>query len=101
MYLVRFCYDVTPSDRDAVMELIRQEVEGAEAKNHQARLLVPLTRGAGGAALEYELEISSLDALESFREQAIDSDEGATREWMRRFSDLLVAPPEVTVYRID
>jgi hypothetical protein len=101
MYLVRFCYDVSPSDRDAVIDLIRREVEGAEANNHQARLLVPLTRGATGAALEYELEIASLDALETFRDRAIDSDENATREWMRRFSDLLVAPPEVTVYRID
>ena len=101
MYLVRFCYDVKPADRNRVIELIRAEVEAARARNLTARMLVPLTRGAGDAALEYHVELPRLDALEDFRERAIDASRERTHEWMRSLSDLLIVPPTVMIYRID
>jgi hypothetical protein len=101
MYLVRFCYDLKPTDRDVALKIIREEVAAAAAKGSPARLLVPLTRGPGCPALEYELEVESLDDLEAFRDHGIAADETATHHWMRAFSELLVAPPTVTVYRID
>ena len=100
MYLVRFGYDIKPSDRNEVIKLIRKEVEAARAKGFPARLLVPLTRSRRGAALEYELEVPRLDILEEFRENAIEADESATHQWMRTFSHLLQSPPTVTIYRM-
>ena len=51
MYLARFSYDVLPANRQRAIDLIRQEVEAARKEGRNARLLVPLTRGQGGAAL--------------------------------------------------
>lgn len=90
-----------PASRNAAIETIRKEVEAARLQNLQARLLIPQTRGRDGAALEYELEVESLDALDRFREKAIDGDRQETHEWMRSLSDLLTEPPAVTIYRID
>ena len=101
MYLVRFCYELKPTDRDTALKIVRREAQAAAEKGYTGRLLIPLTRGEGGAALEYELEVPSLDEIETFREAAIDSDEDATHDWMREFSHLLLAPPIVTIYRID
>jgi hypothetical protein len=100
MFLVRFSYDFAPSDRNEVMDLIRREVDAANAKNLKARLLVPLTRGDGAPALEYELEVPTLDSLESFREHGIDSAAESTHEWARELSRLLKKPPAVSMYRI-
>ncbi len=55
MYLARFSYDVPPADRQRALDLIRREVEAARREGRTARLLVPLTRGQGGAALELEV----------------------------------------------
>lgn len=101
MYLVRFSYDVNPGDRNEVLDFIRQEIKAARARQLNARLLVPLTRGRGEAALEYEVELSKLDDLEDFRERGVGADEQTTHEWMRKLSLLLEAPPGVAVFRID
>ena len=65
--LARFSYDLLPVDRDRAMGFIRREVEAARAEGLSARLLVPLTRGEGGAALQFEVELTSLGQLETLR----------------------------------
>ena len=99
MYVARFSYAIRPVDRDRAMELLGQEVEAAQGQGLQARLLVPLTRPSGGAALQYEVTLPSLDAFETFREQGIDGEAG-TRAWMRDLSTLLLEPPAVELLRI-
>jgi hypothetical protein len=67
MYLARFSYDVLPANRQRAIEFIRREIEAARREDRNARLLVPLTRGQGGAALQFEVELGSLDQLERIR----------------------------------
>jgi hypothetical protein len=100
MYIARFSYAVLPVNRERAIELIRREVEAAQRKQLNARLLVPLTRGPGGAALQFEVELASLDELETFRERGIESGE-QTGEWMHEFSAILLSPPEVELLRVD
>lgn len=100
MYIARFSYDLLPVDRQRAIELIQREVAAARSKQLNARLLVPLTRGPGGAALQFEIELSQLDQLDQFRQRGVDSNE-ETRNWMKEFSEILVAPPEVELLRID
>ena len=61
MYLMRFSYDLLPANREKAVALIRREVEAAKARGLRARLLIPLTRGRGEAALQYEVELPSLN----------------------------------------
>jgi hypothetical protein len=63
-------------------------------------MLVPLTRGAGGPALQFEIELTSLDQLEHFRRHGVGSRE-ETGDWMQAFSEILVSPPEVAILRTD
>lgn len=100
MYLARFSYHVLPVNRQRAMEFIQREVEAAERKQLSARLLVPLTRGHGGAALQFELEMKSLDEFDSFRERGVQSDE-ETGKWMHAFSEILLCPPEVELLRVE
>jgi hypothetical protein len=100
MYLARFSYDVLPINRERAMDLIRREVEAARAKGLSARLLVPLTRPPGGPALQFEIELKSLDELETFRHRGVGSGE-ETGHWMHAFSEILVAPPAVDLLRVD
>lgn len=100
MYLVRFSYDLLPTNREKAVALIRREVDAAKARGLKARLLVPLTRGRGEAALEYEVELPSLDGLDEYRTTAIGSRE-ETQRWMREFSELLTQPPAVEILRLD
>ena len=100
MYLVRFSYDVLPSNRQQAIDLVRREVEAARTTGMAARLLVPLTRAHGGAALQFEVELDSLDKLEDLRQHGAGSAE-ATEDWMRAFSDILLRPPVVEIARID
>lgn len=100
MYIARFSYFVAPVDRGRAVDLIRQEVEAAIARNMSARLLVPLTRTSGGAALQFEIELKRLDQFEAFRESGLGSAQG-TREWIEEFSEILACPPEVELFRID
>ena len=100
MYLARFSYDVLPINRQRAVDLIRREVEAARQTGLSARLLVPLTRSHGGAALQFEVELSSLDQLDQFRQRGVGSGE-ETADWMQSFSEILVAPPAVEILRVD
>jgi hypothetical protein len=100
MYLARFSYDVLPVNRDRAMDLIRQEVEAAGRHGLPARLLVPMTRGHGGAALQFEVELQNLDQLDQFRQKGVHNRTG-TGEWMHEFSEILLAPPAVEILRLD
>ena len=100
MYLARFSHDLLPVDRDRAMDFIRREVEAARAGGLNARLLVPLTRGEGGAALQFEVELTSLDQLEGLRHGG-GGPGGDAGEWMRAFSEVLLSPPAVEILRVD
>jgi hypothetical protein len=100
MYLARFSYDVLPVNRQRAIEFIRGEVEAARASGLKARLLVPLTRPHGGAALQFEVELTSLDQLEDFRHRGAGSSKD-TAEWMHAFSEILINPPAVDILRVD
>lgn len=101
MYVARFSYDVLPVNRQQAIEFIQREIESARKKKLKARLLVPLTRGQGGAALQFEVELPSLDQFEQFRERGIGSGEEDTGEWMRAFSEVLTCPPHVELMRVE
>jgi hypothetical protein len=100
MYLARFSYDVAPVNRRRAIDFIQREVAAARGRQLNARLLVPLTRGPGGAALQFEIELTSLDQLDQFRQHGIDSPQ-ETGHWMHDFSRILAAPPEVELLRVD
>ena len=60
---------------------------------------VPLTRGRGGDALQFEVALESLDQLERVRHDGgPDEDVG---ELMHAFSEILLAPPAVEILRVD
>ena len=88
------------SHRQHALDLIRREVEAARQTGLSARLLVPLTRSHGGAALQFEVELSSLDQVDQFRQRGVGSGE-ETADWMQSFSEILVAPPAVEILRVD
>jgi hypothetical protein len=67
MYIARFSYALLPINRQRAIDLIRREVDAARRNQLKARLLVPLTRGHGGAALQCEVELDSLDQFDRFR----------------------------------
>jgi len=100
MYIARFSYSVLPSNRQRAIDFIHREVEAAARKKMKARLLVPLTRGHGGAALQFEVELAGLDQFEQFRERGIESDQ-ETGKWMHAFSEILTCPPEVELLRVE
>jgi hypothetical protein len=100
MYLARFSYNVLPANRPSAIDFIRREVEASRGKGRKARLLIPLTRGHDGVALQFEVELTNLDQLEMLRHEGGGSpDETAT--WMRSFSDILLAPPMVEILRVE
>ena len=100
MFLARFSYQILPVNRHRALELISREVEAARKKGLDARLLVPLTRGSGSAALQFEVELKKLDDLEQFRHRGVGSKE-ETGNWMHSFSEILVSPPEVEIFRVE
>ena len=100
MFLARFSYEILPVNRHLALELISREVEAARGKGLNARLLVPLTRGTGGAALQFEVELKSLDELDQFRHKGVGSKD-ETGNWMHTFSEILVSPPEVEILRVS
>ena len=100
MFLARFSYDVLPANRNRAVELIRREVEAARTKGLNARLLVPLTRGERGAALQFEVELKQLEELDQFRHRGVGSTE-ETGNWMHSFSEILLAPPQVEILRVS
>lgn len=99
MYVARFSYAIKPIDRDRALDLLGQEVAAAREQGMEARLLVPLTRAAGGASLQYELVMERLETFDTFREQGVGGEAG-TRNWMRELSALLLEPPAVELLRI-
>ena len=100
MYIARFSYSVMPANRQRAIDFIQREVHAAARIPLKARMLVPLTRGPGGASLQFELEIQSLDQFDQFRERGIESDK-ATAKWMQEFSEILTSPPSVELLRIQ
>jgi hypothetical protein len=100
MYLARFSYDVLPINRQRAIDFIQLEVEAARQTGLSARLLIPLTRSHGGAALQFEVELTTLDQLDQFRQRGVGSGT-ETANWMHSFSEILVAPPAVEILRID
>lgn len=100
MYVARFSYSIKPVDRERALALLSQEVTAAREGGLQTRLLVPLTRPPGGAALQYEVVLPTLDAFETFRERGMGG-EDETRAWLRDLSEILLEPPTVELLRID
>jgi hypothetical protein len=100
MFLARFSYDIQPVNRQRAVELILREVQAARAAGLKARLLVPLTRAHGGPALQFEIELKNLDQLEQFRHQGVGSTQ-ETGNWMQGFSEILLAPPAVEIFRTE
>lgn len=100
MYLARFSYDVLPVNRDRAVNFILREVKAARGRGLNARMLVPLTRGMGCAALQFEIELAQLDQLDQFRERGVGTSE-ETGNWMHAFSEILTAPPMVEILRVD
>jgi hypothetical protein len=100
MYIARFSYAVLPVNRLRAIDFIQREVDAARRKQLNARLLVPLTRGPGGAALQFEIELASLDQFEQFRDRGMESEQ-ETGSWMRAFSEILLSPPEVELLRVQ
>lgn len=100
MYIARFSYDLLPAHRQKAISFIRREVDAAREAGLSARLLVPLTRTHGGAALQFEVELASLDQLDQFRQKGIRSGED-TANWMHAFSEVLQSPPLVEILRVD
>src|ERR671914_958350 len=99
MYVARFSYSIKPVDRERALDLLAKEVEAARGQGLEARLLVPLTRPPGGAALQYELVLAELGAFEAFREQGVGGEAG-TRAWLRDLSAILLEPPAVELLRV-
>lgn len=100
MYLARFSYDVLPANRQKALDFVRREVEAARSDGLTARLLIPLTRAQGGAALQFEVALANLDQLDQFRQGGAGSSK-ETGDWMRAFSDILLSPPSVEILRVD
>ncbi|MYZ48259.1 hypothetical protein [Propylenella binzhouense] len=100
MYIARFSYDVLPVDRGQAMEFIRRELDEAREAGLSARLLVPFTRGPDCPALQFEIELRSLDQLDRFRHQGAGERADETGDWMHAFSRILRSPPVVEVLRV-
>ena len=100
MFLARFSYDILPVNRHRALELIQREVEAARASGLKARLLVPLTRAPGGAALQFEVELTKLEQLDQLRHRGVQS-KAQTGDWMHSFSEILTSPPAVEILRVE
>jgi hypothetical protein len=100
MYLARSSYEILPANRHRALEFIHREVEAARASGLSARLLVPLTRGQGSAALQFEVELTKLEQLEQLRHRAVGSTQ-ETGNGMHSFSEILSAPPVVEILRVE
>ena len=96
----RLAERIQHANRQRAIDFIRREVDAARRDGLAARLLVPLTRGQGGAALQFEVELQSLDQLEQVRHRGGGPGED-TGSWMHAFSEILLAPPGVEILRVD
>jgi len=100
MYIARFSYDVLPANRQRAIDFIQREAEAARKRKLKSRLLIPLTRGQGGAALQFEVELSNLEQFDQFRQRGIEPS-GKTGDWMHAFSEILTCPPQVELLRVE
>lgn len=100
MYIARFSYDLLPKYRHQAIDFIRREAEAAHKQGLKAKLLIPVTRARDGAALQFEVELTSLDQLDQFRQRGMTSSE-ETGNWMHAFSEILDAPPTVEILRVE
>jgi hypothetical protein len=94
---------LTVAEKDALILTLLPLVGQLEAALARARGTLnarSLTRGEGGAALQFEVELTSLDQLDQFRQSGVGSTE-ETGRWMHEFSQILLRPPEVTLLRLD
>jgi hypothetical protein len=98
MYLARFSYFFLPADRQRAIEFIQREAQAARERGLTSRMLVPLTRGPDGASLQFEVELQQLEQLEQFRQRGVGQETG---DWMHSFSEILTAPPEVEILRVE
>jgi hypothetical protein len=61
-----------PASRQQALDFIRRELRSARDNRLNGRILVPLTRGyAGGAALQFEVELTNLDQLDQFHSRGV------------------------------
>ena len=98
MYIARFSYEVLPVNRQRAIDFIRQEVEAARINGLNSRLLVPFTRGPSGPALQFEIELTSLDELDRFRSRGSSEETG---QLLHSFSEILLSPPCVEILRVE
>jgi hypothetical protein len=98
MYVARFSYDVSPANRQRAIDLIRDEVSAAMSAGYVARMLVPITRPPGGAALVFEVDIPQLDDLETLRHRGPGQSD--ISQWASDLSEILIQPPHVELLRI-
>ena len=94
----RYIVSVTGTSFGVSILLTDDGVDLGRSCDGAARLLVPLTRSPGGAALQVEVEFDSLDAFDRYRDQGLGS-AGDTRSWIRELSDILLEPPAVELLR--
>jgi hypothetical protein len=59
----------------------------------------PLSHG-GGCRVQFEVELTGLDQLETLRHRGGGPGEDAG-DWMRAFSEILLSPPGVEILRVD
>ena len=59
---------------------------------------MPFTRGPSGPALQFEIELTSLDELDQFRSRGLGSSE-ETAQLLHSFSEILLSPPCVEILR--
>lgn len=100
MYIARFSYDVLPKHRQQAIEFIRREADAARKQGLAAKLLIPVTRAHGSAALQFEVELTGLEQLDQFRQRGMSSSE-ETGNWMHAFSEILCGPPVVEILRVQ
>ena len=95
MYIARF-----PVNRQRAIDFIRKELKAAEGNGLKSRMLVPFTRGPAGAALQFEIELTSLDQLDQFRSRGLGSN-AETGQLLHAFSEILLSPPCIEILRVE
>ena len=103
MYVARFSYDFAPANRQQALDFLHKELKAAQASGLHGRILVPLTRspGSAGAALQFEVDLTSLDQLDQFRNQSTSVGAADAHRWIHDFSKILTAPPAVEILRAE
>ena len=61
----------------------------------------PLFLSAAARPVSNEVEIGNLEQFDQFRQRGIGSGEKQTGTWMHAFSEILTAPPQVQLLRVE